>query len=230
MKQGLWFTDSSPAVMLIRAHAFTGRKKTIFITLLLGFLGVVAAHIWMFGTQYTGRSLSCNIWITCGKSVLFSVHRTGYTSGKQWMLWSWQGIRTWRRECLCTSSTGWGECLINIPSSIYLINSRSPYSLFSSVKSHFSVKPINIPNSQLGSFLLDLLAMIIVIVVCVLVIVASWSKLTFCLSTVSKYAVLKAPWVEHFWSKVRLETSSFAIYCLSKLLCAQVHSHFALFH
>lgn len=58
------------------------------------------------------------------------------------------------------------------------------------------VKSTEISNSQLGSFLLDLLALILVITVCLLAFVAL-IKPTSYLSTVSKYGVLKVPWVEH---------------------------------
>jgi len=43
---------STQAVILIRAHAFTGRKKIVLVTLLLGFLAVAAAHIWLFSPRF----------------------------------------------------------------------------------------------------------------------------------------------------------------------------------
>ena len=52
--------DTISAVILIRAHAFTGRKRITFITLLLGFLAVTATHIWLFTARYEGRSTSFN--------------------------------------------------------------------------------------------------------------------------------------------------------------------------
>lgn len=59
-KRASWLTDTTSAVILIRAHAFTGRKKIVFVTLLLGFLAVAAAHIWLFSPRFEGRSSSFN--------------------------------------------------------------------------------------------------------------------------------------------------------------------------
>jgi len=47
---------SCQAVILIRAHAFTGRKKITFWALLAGFIGLTAGNIYVFGTQFVASS------------------------------------------------------------------------------------------------------------------------------------------------------------------------------
>jgi hypothetical protein len=52
------YTHRDTAVILIRAHAFTGRKKITFWALLAGFIGLTAGNIYVFGTQFVGRHVS----------------------------------------------------------------------------------------------------------------------------------------------------------------------------
>jgi hypothetical protein len=40
------------AVILIRAYAFTGRKMSVGIIFGIGFLALLGAEIWLFGTQF----------------------------------------------------------------------------------------------------------------------------------------------------------------------------------
>lgn len=52
------YTHRDTAVILIRAHAFTGRKKITLCAFLAGFIGLTVGNIYVFGTHFVGRHVS----------------------------------------------------------------------------------------------------------------------------------------------------------------------------
>ena len=56
-------------MVLIRAHAFTGRKKVTFWALLTGFVGLTVANIYVFGTQFVGMCLSVLVTFKISKTL-----------------------------------------------------------------------------------------------------------------------------------------------------------------
>jgi hypothetical protein len=55
----IWLTFRQfVAVILIRAYAFTGRRLSIGIIFVIGFLALLGAEIWLFGTQFQCMHLS----------------------------------------------------------------------------------------------------------------------------------------------------------------------------